>query len=94
MSTYVSILSGGPKVFALKMTVCKSIGYQIELAIALKDKGLPPDFIKTIENSPGQVADLLGESFHTPKCCGFHSWSGHIPRLWIQSLVGVRMKDK
>ena len=31
------------------------------------------------------VAQLVGESSHTPKGYGFDSQSGHIPRLWVQS---------
>ena len=26
----------------------------------------------------GQVAQLVGVSSHTPKCCGFDPWSGYI----------------
>ena len=31
------------------------------------------------------MAQLIGVSFHTPKCCGFNSQSGHIPRLQVPS---------
>ena len=27
-----------------------------------------------------------------PKCHWFNSWSGHMPRLWIQSPVGAHMR--
>ena len=30
---------------------------------------------------PGRVVQLVGTSSHTPKCFGFDSQSGHIPRL-------------
>ena len=35
------------------------------------------------------VACLVGASSHALKGRGFHSPSGHMPRLWIQSPVGV-----
>ena len=34
---------------------------------------------------------MVEASSHTPKGCGPDSWSGHIPRLRVQSLVGVQM---
>ena len=38
---------------------------------------------------PGWVAALAGALSHTPKGCGFDSQSGHMPRLWVRSLVGA-----
>ena len=35
------------------------------------------------------MTPLGGVSFRTPKGCVFCPWSGHIPRLWVWSLVGV-----
>ena len=32
-------------------------------------------------------AQVIGASFHAPKGCRFDSWSGHIPRLQVQSPV-------
>ena len=37
-------------------------------------------FFKNLSFCPGQVAQLVGTSSHTPKGCRFDSWSGHIPR--------------
>lgn len=34
------------------------------------------------------VDQLIGVSSHAPKCCWFYSYSGHIPDLWLQSLIG------
>ena len=34
---------------------------------------------------------MVEASSHTPKDHGSDSWSGHIPRLQVQSPVGVRM---
>ena len=36
---------------------------------------------------PGQGAQLVGALPHTPKGCVLDPWSGHIPRLWVWSLV-------
>ena len=36
------------------------------------------------------LAQLVGASFCAPKCAGFNSWSGHVPRLQVRSLVVVR----
>ena len=36
---------------------------------------------------PGQLAQLVGASSHTPKGCGFNFWSAHVPRLQVQFLV-------
>ena len=36
------------------------------------------------------VAQLAGASSRRPKGCGFDFLSGHIPRLWVRSPVGVR----
>ena len=44
---------------------------------------------KRLKDSPGQVAELVGASSHASKGCRFDSWSGHIPRLWVQSPVGA-----
>ena len=38
------------------------------------------------------MAQLVGESSCEPKGHRFNSWSGHIPRLWVHSLVGVYKK--
>ena len=38
-----------------------------------------------------RIIQLVGASFHTPKGWGFDSWSGHMPRLWVPSAVGVSM---
>ena len=34
----------------------------------------------------------IGALSNKPKCGGFVSSSGHMPRLWVQSLVGARMR--
>ena len=34
------------------------------------------------------IAQLVGTSSCKPKGCGFDSQSGHMPRLWVWSLVG------
>ena len=39
------------------------------------------------------AAQLVGASSCTPKGRGFCSWSGHIPRLQVRSLVGESMRD-
>ena len=33
------------------------------------------------------VAQLVGTLSHKPKGCGFNSWSGHMPELWVQPRV-------
>lgn len=38
------------------------------------------------------VDQFAGASFSTRKGCGFNSRSGHIPRLGVQSPVGVCMR--
>ena len=50
--------------------------------------------LKWVSSSPDLVAWLVGVSSCVPKDCGFNLWSGHIPRLQIQSLVGVYMEGK
>ena len=45
------------------------------------------------ELSPGQVVQLVGPLFCTPKGCGFDSQSGHIPRLQVQSLVRAHSEE-
>ena len=45
--------------------------------------------LKMLRCCCGPVAQLVGASFGTPKGCGFDSRSGHIPRLWVQFLVGA-----
>ena len=40
-----------------------------------------------IQSSPGQVAQLVEASSHTPKGCRFGPQSGHIPKLGVQYLV-------
>ena len=42
-----------------------------------------------IPTSPGLVFQLVGMSSSTLKVYRFHSQSGHIPRLWVQSPVRV-----
>ena len=37
----------------------------------------------------GWVSWLVGASSHVPKCYQFDPQSGHIPRLWVPSSVGV-----
>ena len=37
------------------------------------------------------VAPLVGASACKPKSCGFSSWSGHIPGLWVRSPLRVYM---
>ena len=37
--------------------------------------------------SSGRLVQLVGAASSSPKGCGFHSWSGHIPRLWVPFLV-------
>ena len=32
---------------------------------------------------PGRVAPLVGAPSQTPKGCGFHPWTGHMPRLQV-----------
>ena len=39
------------------------------------------------------VAQLVGASSCKPRGHGFDSWSGHMPRLWVQSLVGACKRD-
>ena len=34
----------------------------------------------------------VGASSHKPKGCKFNSWSGHMPRLWVLSLVRVHLR--
>ena len=34
-------------------------------------------------------AQFVGASSHTPKGWGFDSWSGHIPKLQVQSSGGA-----
>ena len=49
----------------------------------------------TYQNSwdatPYSVAQLVGMWCHTPKGWGFDSWSLHVPKLLVRSLVVVRM---
>ena len=40
---------------------------------------------------PGQMIQLVEVSSRAPKDCSLDSQSGHIPRLWIQSLVRAHM---
>ena len=44
-----------------------------------------------VEFCPGQVAQLVRVSSHTPKIFGFCPWLGRMPRLWVISLVGARV---
>ena len=39
------------------------------------------------------VAQLVAASSHKLKGHGFNSQSGHMPRLWVKSLDGVRIRD-
>ena len=51
-------------------------------------------YVSTYEKSVtalANVTQLIGASFSTPKGCRFNSLSGHMPRLWVQSPVGVSM---
>ena len=43
----------------------------------------------SINYLPGMGVQLIRASSHTPKDWGFDSWLGHIPRLWVQSPVGM-----
>ena len=43
--------------------------------------------------SSSQVAQIVAVSSGTSKVCGFDSWSGHIPRLQVRSLVRVCMRS-
>ena len=43
---------------------------------------------KQTKHSPSRMAQLVGTSSHTPKCCRFNPQLG-IPRLCGQSLVGM-----
>ena len=47
--------------------------------------------MKKLRHSPGQVAQLVGTTSHTPKGCRLDSLSGHIPRSWVRSPVGMHM---
>ena len=38
---------------------------------------------KNINQCLGWVAQLVGASSQTPKCCRFDFWSGHIPRFQV-----------
>ena len=38
------------------------------------------------------MAQLVGVLSYTTKVCRFDSWSGHIPRLQVRSLVGLLMR--
>ena len=49
--------------------------------------------LKSMSISTGQVAQLVGALSHTPKGCRFDPWSGHIPKLWLWSSVGVQLID-
>ena len=42
---------------------------------------------------PWPLSQWAGASFHAPKDRGFDSWSEHIPRLQVQSLLGAWMGD-
>ena len=45
--------------------------------------------LKSCLISHDQVAQLVEAPSHTPKCCEFDPQLGHIPRLWVWSLVRV-----
>ena len=38
---------------------------------------------------PGCMAQLVGALFCAPGGRQFDSWSGHMPRLWVRSMIGV-----
>ena len=40
-------------------------------------------------SGPGQVGQSVGALPPMPEGCGFDSWSGHMPRLWVQSSIGA-----
>ena len=40
--------------------------------------------------SSGQCGSVAEASSHIPKGHRFNSWSGHMPRLWVWSLLGAR----
>ena len=50
--------------------------------------------MKIVALSPCQMPQLAGELSHTPKGCGFDSWLGHIPRLWVWSPVREHIGGK
>ena len=51
---------------------------------------LPP--FKTAWLALASVGQLVGTLSHRPKGSEFVSWPGHMPRLQVQSLVGVRAR--
>ena len=44
---------------------------------------------KTLQLSPGHVAQLVGALSHTPEGCRFNPWSGHVSRFHVQPLIGM-----
>ena len=55
----------------------RSMGFSLSPQISSSEKGVVP----------GWVVQLVGASSCTPEGYRFHSWSGRIPRLRVQSLV-------
>ena len=60
----------------------------LELIIKLQSH---TTFLKQLSDLVG-VPQLVGESSYKPKSHMFDSQSGHIPRLWVWSLVGAHMR--
>ena len=61
------------------------------LGLVENHRDLQPSCEKDDEG-PGWCSQLVGASLCEPKGYGFDSWSGHMPRLWVQSPVGVHAK--
>ena len=51
-------------------------------------------FIKKLRHSPDRCGSVGWASSHKAKGCHFDSGSGHMPRLWMQSPVGVPTRGK
>ena len=47
---------------------------------------------KEVSGALADVAQLVGALFCKLKGCGFDSWSGHMPRLWVQFPVGAHTR--
>ena len=48
--------------------------------------------LKKLVGTRAGVAQLAGASSCKPKGRGFNSWSGHMPRLWVLTPVGVHAR--
>ena len=58
-----------------------------------RTSGCGPVELKYLKSRPGMVFQVVGASSHTPRGCRFDFWSGHLPRLQVQFVVGVCMGD-